>query len=133
MIAIPETTDRDMAKADSKGVLRLRIMHGRRVAMGPGKADLLEGIRDTGSISAAGRRMKMSYKRAWQLVEEMNLCFRGAVVDASKGGSGGGGAQLTALGDELLARFRHIEQLTAQVADADMAALRLRMRAAAID
>lgn len=118
-----------MGKAGLKGALRIRFMHGRHVAMGPGKADLLEGIRDTGSISAAGRRMKMSYKRAWQLVEEMNLCFRGPVVEASKGGSGGGGAQLTALGEDLLARFRRIEIASELAAHGDIIALRKRMRA----
>jgi molybdate transport system regulatory protein len=117
-----------MSKVDSKGTLRLRVMAGKRIAMGPGKADLLEGIRDTGSISAAGRRMKMSYKRAWQLVEEMNICFRGPVVDANKGGSGGGGAQLTAIGEDVLARFRRVEQLCGEAAYEDLLAMRRRLR-----
>ncbi len=112
----------------TRGELRLRIQHGRRVAMGPGKADLLEGIRDTGSIAAAGRRMKMSYKRAWQLVEEMNLCFRGPLVEASTGGSGGGGARLSALGDDVLARYRAIERDCAAAAKRDLAALHRRLR-----
>ena len=119
-----------MAKQAS-GVLRVRIQLGRRVAVGPGKADLLEGIRETGSIAAAGRRMKMSYKRAWQLVEEMNLCFRAPVVEASSGGSGGGGAKLSALGADVLARYRAIEHACAAAAKSELAALRRRLRAGA--
>jgi len=122
-----------MSKPDSKGILRVRLMLGRRVAMGPGKADLLEGIRDTGSIAAAGRRMRMSYKRAWQLVEEMNTCFRIALVDASKGGPGGGGAQLSKAGADVLERFRRIERRCNDTAQTDLAALRRRLRAPADD
>lgn len=77
--------------------------------MGPGKAELLEHIRDTGSISAAARRMKMSYRRAWLLVEAMNKCFRQPLVESSKGGVHGGGAQLTSLGEEVLTRYRAME------------------------
>lgn len=113
-----------MARSENRGVLRLRIMHGRRVAIGPGKADLLEGIEATGSIAAAGRAMRMSYKRAWQLVEEMNACYRLPVVEASKGGTGGGGARLTRTGHAVLARYRGIERACAQAAQADLVALR---------
>ncbi|WP_440223375.1 winged helix-turn-helix domain-containing protein [Dokdonella sp. MW10] len=112
-----------MPRSHASGELRIRIMHGARVAMGPGKADLLEGIRDSGSISAAGRRMKMSYKRAWQLVDEMNACFAEPVVEASTGGSGGGGAQLTATGTAVLARFRALQRRCERAAHADIAAL----------
>ena len=66
--------------------------------MGPGRADLLELIQATGSIAAAGREMGMSYKRAWALVEAMNRQFRAPVVEAAKGGAGGGGARLTETG-----------------------------------
>lgn len=116
-----------MARDESRGALRLRIMHGRRVAIGPGKADLLEGIAATGSIAAAGRAMHMSYKRAWQLVEEMNACFRTPLVEASKGGSGGGGARLTRSGSAVLARYRGIEQACAEAARTDLSALRRHM------
>jgi len=92
----------------------LRIVLGREVAVGPGKADLLEGIRDTGSIAAAGRRMGMSYKRAWYLVETMNDCFRRPVVETAKGGPGGGGARLTPLGQKVLAAFRRMQANTAK-------------------
>lgn len=92
---------------------RLRIVLGPDVALGPGKADLLEGIRETGSISAAGRRMGMSYKRAWYHVSAMNGCFASPLVETAKGGAGGGGARLTPLGEEILARFRRMEEIAA--------------------
>ncbi len=86
--------------------LRLRLAPG--IDFGPGKADLLDGIRETGSISAAGRRMRMSYKRAWQLVDELNRLFDAPLVEAIKGGSGGGGAALTKLGESVLERYRRM-------------------------
>src|SRR5499426_2740328 len=92
--------------------VRLRITLRKGVAFGPGKADLLEGIRDTGSIAAAGRRMGMSYKRAWYLVETMNECFKGEVVEAAKGGPGGGGARLTPLGEKVLNGYRRMQAST---------------------
>lgn len=76
---------------------------------GPGKAALLEGIDRTGSISAAGRELDMSYKRAWMLVEAMNAMFREPVVNSVRGGPGGGGAALTDMGRRVLALFRGIE------------------------
>lgn len=103
---------------------RLRIVLEPDIAIGPGKADLLEGIRETGSIAGAGRRMGMSYKRAWYLVETMNRCFRRPLVEASKGGRTGGGARLTGLGHEVLARYRRMEALTAQAIEPELAALR---------
>jgi molybdate transport system regulatory protein len=89
--------------------LFLQIAPGER--LGPGKADLLQGIRDTGSISAAGKRMGMSYKRAWLLVDAVNGYFAGPLVEATKGGKTGGGAQLTPLGDLVLGLYRQMEGL----------------------
>jgi molybdate transport system regulatory protein len=103
---------------------RLRIVLETDIAIGPGKADLLEGIRETGSIAGAGRRMGMSYKRAWYLVETMNRCFKRPLVEASKGGRAGGGATLTELGHEVLARYRRMEALTVEAVEPEMAALR---------
>lgn len=103
---------------------RLRIVLEPDIAIGPGKADLLEGIRETGSIAAAGRRLGMSYKRAWYLVETMNRCFKRPLVEASKGGRAGGGARLTELGHEVLARYRRMEALTGEAIEPEMAALR---------
>ena len=97
---------------------RLRILMGKTIALGPGKADLLDAISQSGSISAAARDMNMSYSRAWKLIEAMNRDFRFPLVVASSGGSGGGGAQLTDAGAEALKRYRRIEQKAASsVAD----------------
>lgn len=117
-----------MAEKRGQGRLRLRVIFDPDVVLGPGKADLLEGVRDTGSISAAGRRMKMSYKRAWDLVDAMNRYFREPVVETSKGGSGGGGASLTPLGEEVLALYRRIERRSAEAVADEVASLRRRLR-----
>lgn len=103
--------------------LRLRIHFGDEAMFGPGKAELLERIRDAGSISAAGRAMDMSYKRAWGLVEEMNRAFAAPLVESTRGGPKGGGARLTAAGAEVLRRYRSIEEATAEATRGDVAAL----------
>src|SRR5579862_5350407 len=77
---------------------KLRVMFGADIAIGPGKAELLEAIERTGSISAAAKRLGISYRRTWILVDTMNRCFREPVVDSSTGGPGGGGAAVTAFG-----------------------------------
>lgn len=82
--------------------IKLRLVLGPEIAFGPGKAELLKGIQETGSISAAGRKQGMSYKRAWQLVDTMNRDFREPLVVASKGGQSGGGAALTPAGRKVL-------------------------------
>ena len=82
---------------------RLRITTGDDIAVGPGKIDLLEAIAATGSITAAAKQLGMSYRRAWLLVDTMNRCFRGPVVDAEAGGQRGGGTALTPLGAEVVA------------------------------
>lgn len=91
---------------------RLRVVVAPGVGIGPGKAAILEGIRETGSIAAAGRRIGMSYKRAWLIVAALNAHFDTPLIDASKGGKAGGGAQLTALGEEVLAAYREMLALT---------------------
>jgi molybdate transport system regulatory protein len=97
---------------------RLRILFGEIIAIGPGKIRLLEHIAETGSISGAARRMNMSYRRAWLLVETMNRCFRAPLVETAQGGKGGGGAQVTELGQEVLRRYRQMERTAAEaVAD----------------
>jgi molybdate transport system regulatory protein len=111
------------AKKTSPSV-HLRALLAPGIAIGPGKADLLEGIRETGSIAAAGRRMRMSYKRAWQLVEELNNGFREPLVEASKGGPGGGGARLTRTGEDVLARYTRMRAAASDAVAADIAALR---------
>jgi molybdate transport system regulatory protein len=103
--------------------LHLRVVLDGTAAMGPGKADLLEGIAATGSIAAAGRRMEMNYKRPWLLVEAMNATFAAPLVDASKGGAGGGGAALTPLGANVLAAYRTLEREAEEAGAAALAAL----------
>ena len=93
--------------------LSLRL-HFDTLTFGRGKADLLQGIAELGSISAAGRRLGMSYRRAWALVEEMNAHFRAPLVESSRGGAGGGGAGLTELGAQALAEYRGLEDLLRQ-------------------
>jgi molybdate transport system regulatory protein len=107
--------------------LHLRVALRGSTAFGPGKAALLEHIRDTGSIAAAGRRMKMSYARAWGLVTDMNDDFRAPLVASAKGGAVRGGATLTALGLEVLALYRRMERRTARAVAADLATLRKRL------
>ena len=82
--------------------------------LGPGKVQLLEHIRDTGSISAAGRAMEMSYKRAWMLVEEMNAAFTDPLVESARGGAKGGGARVTDSGLAVIANYRAAETASAQ-------------------
>ena len=101
---------------------RIRILVGAAVALGPGKAALLEGIRQTGSISAAARGMAMSYRRAWILVEQMNADFVAPLVDKATGGRGGGGARLSELGEDVLQRYHAIEHKAAASVKDDMAA-----------
>lgn len=91
--------------------------------MGPGKADLLEGIDRTGSIAAAGREMKMSYKRAWSLIEALNAMFRAPLVESTRGGPGVGGARLTDLGREVLRHYRAFEAESARAGAAQVSAL----------
>lgn len=103
--------------------LSLRINLDPAGRVGPGKIELLEQIAAFGSISAAARRMEMSYKHAWDLVEDMNQVFGKPLVTAQTGGRKGGGAQLTPLGLAIVSRFRAIERAAASAAAAHMAAL----------
>jgi molybdate transport system regulatory protein len=89
--------------------LTLRVLGRKSPAMGPGKAELIERIAETGSISAAARAMGMSYRRAWQLVEALNRDFREPVISTAIGGKRGGGARATAFGRELAWQFRQME------------------------
>lgn len=111
------------AVTDAATRLQLRIFFGDGVMLGPGKARLLELIQDTGSISAAGRGMEMSYKRAWMLVEEMNAAFRDPLVESSRGGSGGGGARVTEAGLTVLRLYRSLEATAARAVSDEIAQL----------
>jgi len=100
--------------------VRIRVVFGDRGMIGPGKADLLDGIDRRGSIAAAGREMGMSYKRAWELIGTLNAMFRAPLVTRTRGGAGGGGAALTETGREVLALYRRMEDETAQVGAAQL-------------
>jgi molybdate transport system regulatory protein len=108
--------------------VRISIVFESGARIGPGKAALLESIRDTGSISAAAREMGMSYKRAWLLLDSMNQAFTELVVRAAPGGAGGGGATLTAFGVEVLERYNRILAHAATTAADDLTALARRAR-----
>lgn len=96
---------------------QLRVMLDDEIAFGPGKADLLDAIRATGSISGAGKQMGMSYRRAWLLVDSMNRCFQTPLVDAAKGGANGGGTRLTELGEHVLENYRALQQEVAAITE----------------
>lgn len=114
-----------MHKTDSKlPALSLRIDLDDDERIGPGKIRLLEQIRESGSISAAGRAMDMSYKRAWDLVDEINRICRQPAVERQTGGKNGGGAALTPFGESLVARYRRIERDAAAAVRKELAALR---------
>ena len=88
---------------------RLRILVGSQIALGPGKVDLLEALSETGSITAAAKRLNMSYMRAWTLIQTMNRCFHKPVILAKRGGKERGGAFLTETGEQVLALYAQLE------------------------
>jgi molybdate transport system regulatory protein len=100
---------------------QIRILFRKAIAMGPGKASLLEAIDRTGSISAAARDLEMSYRRAWLLVDTMNQCFRQPLVSTETGGQKGGGAHVTEFGHEVLRRYLDMEAKAAASVAGEMA------------
>jgi len=105
-------SEKDIAKEKAKTGARLflRLDFGGRPILGGGKVRLMEMIDAKGSISAAGRAMGMSYRRAWLLIEDLNTTFGSPLVTARTGGDAGGGATLTAKGKEIVALYRTLEQ-----------------------
>lgn len=99
-----------MPGAPSPLKIKIQIYCGDEIAMGPGKADLLDAIAREGSISAAGRAMGMSYRRTWMLVDTMNRCWDFPLVETAAGGSHGGGARVTELGQSILLHYRALQQ-----------------------
>ncbi len=113
--------------------LKIQLMCGEEIAMGPGKADLLEAIAREGSISAAARALGMSYRRGWMLVDVMNRCFAQPLVETRPGGGGKAGARLTDAGEQALAAYRALSQEVASAAGGEahdrlQAAIRKRPR-----
>jgi molybdate transport system regulatory protein len=100
---------------------QIRIMFRKAIAMGPGKADLLRAIEQSGSISAAARELGMSYRRAWLLVDTMNQCFQTPLVETLTGGQHGGGARVTDLGRDVLRRYLAMEAKAARSVEKDLA------------
>ena len=115
-----------MPKSNARSLpsLSVRIDLADEGRIGPGKIQLLENIETCGSISAAGRAMDMSYKRAWDLVDEINRICRQAAVERQTGGKNGGGAVLTPFGRSLVARYRKIERSATSAARKELQALR---------
>ena len=110
-------------KAAGPGLTHLRVTLSDDFYIGPGRADLLELIAETGSIAESAKRMGMSYKRAWGLVQALNEGFGAPLVETTRGGKEQG-ASLTALGSEVLARYRSMQQKTRDAIAGDVAALR---------
>lgn len=111
--------------------IRIRLYCGDEIAMGPGKADLLDAIAAHGSISAAGRALDMSYRRAWLLVDTMNRCWNEPLVATSPGSAHGGGARVTPLGEQVLADYRTLQARLDGAGDgAEMDALSACLRSA---
>jgi molybdate transport system regulatory protein len=111
-----------------QAALTIRVDFGAFGYLGPGKIALMELIAKHGSISAAGKEMGMSYRRAWLLVDEINQIFREPLVAKQTGGSGGGGARLTKLGRDVVSRYRAIESAAATAAAGDLRALKASLR-----
>jgi molybdate transport system regulatory protein len=103
--------------------LSIRIDFGPERRVGPGKIALLEQIAALGSISAGGRAMNMSYRRAWELIDELNAIFGRPVVESRSGGRKGGGATLTPFGLSLISRYRAMERAAASATESHLAAL----------
>jgi molybdate transport system regulatory protein len=112
-----------MSKSGVPGLTHLRVTFDNDFYMGPGRADLLEGIAETGSISAAGKRMGMSYKRAWSLVQALNAGWGVPLVETSRGGAAQGGATLTIDGAFVLERYRAMQAATRSVIAGEVAAI----------
>lgn len=103
--------------------VRIHIQFEDHHSLGPGKAQLLEAVAKHGSISAAARSMGMAYRHAWELIDDLNQCFREPVIATAAGGRSGGGAALTPFGEQLVRRFRTMERAATRAMARDLAAL----------
>ena len=107
----------------SKAQFRLRIYRDDTIAIGPGKIAVLEAVAETGSISAAARLLGMSYRRAWMLIDEMNQTLASPAVNTAASGSRGGGTALTPVGEDIVKRYRAIENAARLATAGDVRAL----------
>ena len=107
---------------------RIRVTQGAEIVLGPGKADLLEAVRDTGSLRRAAASLDMSYMRAWQLVKTMSGAFRDPVVSLVRGGASHGGAALTLAGAKVLALYRTMEERSLRAVSGDAGRLKRFLR-----
>ena len=108
--------------------IQARLMLDEEIAFGPGKADLLDAIHATGSISAAGKQLGMSYRRAWLLVDSINRCFMRPLIETATGGSHGGGARVTDMGLDVLKRYRQLQEEVQQLSDIHFPAFKSLLR-----
>jgi molybdate transport system regulatory protein len=107
---------------------RFRVLWGKEIALGPGKAQLLEHIQQTGSIAEAARQLDMSYMRAWTLIRTMNACFKEPLVEAQRGGHAHGGAVLTETGEEALALYQRMQTTSLEATKGDWQGLKKLLR-----
>ena len=117
-----------MKKTRTEFQVRPRLYRGGDIAIGPGKADLLEAIRKVGSITAAAESMGMSYMRAWMLIRTMNSCFKTPLVQTKRGGAERGMAILTEMGQTVLALYRRIEAQSLRATQATQKQLSAQLR-----
>jgi molybdate transport system regulatory protein len=107
---------------------RFRITSGKEIAFGPGKAELLALVAETGSIGKAAKRMGMSYMRAWSLIQTMNVAFKQPVIKTVRGGRAQGGAELTETGRRVRALYQEMERAALKATQADWRALQKFLR-----
>ena len=109
-------------------VPRFRVLRNGEIALGPGKADLLEAILRTGSLRLAAKELGMSYMRAWNLVHEMTEAFAAPLVESERGGDARGGTRLTTEGEEVLRLYRELEESARSAAAPAWKKLRKKLR-----
>jgi len=119
---------RTKSKAPNSIQPRIRILSRSDIAIGPGKAELLALVKETGSIGEAAKRMSMSYMRAWTLIQTMNDCFKEPLVLTVRGGQRGGGAELTETGRRALALYRQMEESSLRAVETSWKELRQLLR-----
>lgn len=113
---------------ENKLLPRFRVLRGATIALGPGKAELLQSVLETGSLNEAAKRLDMSYMRAWKLVQTMNKCFREPVAVSARGGKTGGGMQLTETGRRALELYQQIESTALKASSASWRQLQQLLR-----